>query len=133
MPIAYIIDEQSSRILATAEGSTTNQDLIRYATELHTDANVEPSMTELCDLSVLRPGELRITSDGIRAMIEVEKQYPEVRLNRRIAMFSPRDLEFGMTRIYQNSEELEQEDLGVEIRVFRSKVEMEAWLDQHKG
>ena len=88
-------------------------------------------MTELGDLGGLQSGEMQVTTVGIRVMIRVEKEYPEVRLNRRIAIYSPEDLEFDMSKIYQNYEEIEQPDLGIEIRIFRDKEEAEAWLDQY--
>ena len=74
---------------------------------------------------------MQVTTAGIRVMIRVEQEYPEVRLNRRITIYSPEDLEFGISKNYRVYEEAEQPDLGIEIRIFRDKEEAEAWLDQY--
>lgn len=84
---------------------------------------MKPGMTELGDLGGLQSGEMQVTTVGIRVMIRVEKEYPEVRLNRRIAIYSPEDLEFGMSKIYQNYEEIDNKFLKLPIvgSLFRHK------------
>jgi hypothetical protein len=122
MPIEVRIDETLRLVRLKASGELTLRDLVEAIEPMLQASGFEPDMPQLLDLgSVERSG---ITADQMRSLVEVfAKEVPRVG-SGRVAVFAPRPVIFGLSRMY----EALSEELPMRLRVFRDRDEAEAWL-----
>jgi hypothetical protein len=122
VPIAYRIDPEGRRILTHAWGVLTDADILAHKTRLLQDAEFDPGMPQLSDISAIE--RLEVTSAGVRAMVEHDAANAHRRAGHRMALVVPKSEAFGMARMY----ELVSGRVDNSVGVFRTREEAEAWL-----
>lgn len=122
MPIQVRVDETRELVELVFAGEVTNSELVetldRYL--------LEPFSTfplGLFDLSGVT--DMKVSADTVRAVARRAAQHVDSRLEEgKLAIVAPRDLLFGMARMYG----ILRDDSPVEVRVFRERDEAESWL-----
>jgi len=118
MSIRYEIDTARSAVLVTVEGVVTAEDYFTVDEELRRDPSFRSHFCELIDLTAADLA--RITSDGVR---RIAAHDPDRNANVRTAIVAPRDLEFGIARMFEVLREHRSQ-----IAVFRDMDEARRWL-----
>ena len=106
------------------EGTVTDDDILDQYLRFYRGRDWEHSILELVDLS---DADMRqVTAQGLAAVAEALGNYFEESgiSNVRTAVFSPKDLPFGMGRIYEAYAEKSPES----VQVFRDRDEALRWL-----
>ena len=121
MPVEYTLDASRCLIRTRFAGPVTFDEVIGHLRELET----HPDLPERVDV-LLDFGELTGLPDGqqVRTVAsEIGKLRPRIEL-RRCAIFAPRDVLYGIGRMF----EMVSEPHFGETQVFRSLAEAERWL-----
>jgi len=122
MPITIHVDREAGFVRIEASGQLTLQDLLDMVDPMLRDPRFEPGMPQLVDLGAVEHTDLR--ADEMRTLVETyEKQTERVGASR-VAVFAPRPLLFGVSRMYESL----AERLPGERRVFDDLDEAQAWL-----
>jgi len=123
VPISHSIDLEISAVIGSAEGVLEDRDLFDYARRLLEDPDVKLARHELVDLTRADPAS-KITSDAVRRLAEFWRgEYGNI-AGGKLAIVAPRDLSFGLSRMYQGL----RSDGPDNIQVFRDPEEARAWL-----
>ena len=113
--------EQKDLTIVTVEGSVTADQVREHIVSFLTS---EPTRLVLWDL---RRGSLAaISSQSIQMIVSAGAPHAHRRQGGRTAIVSSRDLDFGLSRMFQTIAELEH--VPFEIRVFRDLNAAMAWL-----
>lgn len=83
-----------------------------------------PSLNVIWDLTEADPTS--ITAYEIRAMAKNVKKLSHSREGGKTAIISPKDISYGLSRMYQTYAEIFAQIINVEV--FRSRLEAERWL-----
>ena len=84
-------------------------------------------LNELVDLTAVIAHAVDAASMSAAAQ-EAEAQFNKLGLAPRTAIFAPKDLPFGMARIYEGWASMSPES----VRVFRVRADAEAWLQDRE-
>jgi hypothetical protein len=122
MPISYRIDSSRGLVLTEAWGILTDADILDHKDRLLKDPAFDPSMAQLSD--VRRVEDLRVTRNGVAAMIQHDVGNAAYREGHRLAIVISLEVAFGMARMYQIMSEQRENAVGV----FRTMHEAMAWL-----
>lgn len=120
MPVHYRIVKPMELVMSHAEGAVTFDDLRAHQQAIVADPNFHPDMRQLFDFSSL--ATFAPKADEMRQFAESRCNF--ARTARR-AVVAPRDVFFGIARMYQSW--LGDEAEGLEI--FRTLRGAASWLD----
>jgi hypothetical protein len=122
MPIRVNVDEKRELVEVVFAGELTRSEFA----ELMDHYFREPYSTSpigLFDLTDVTGVD--VSAESVRDAARRAEQYVDSRLEGgKLALVAPRDLLFGMARMY----EILRADSPVEVRVFRERDEAESWL-----
>jgi hypothetical protein len=118
--IEYEIYEPPGIIVARMMGRVVINDLLRHVDQLAEDSRYRPGLDKLVDMRLVESMELHVDDENQFVNYKMEKGVRE----RRIALVAPRDISFGMSRVYQAL----SESIHEEVSVFRSLDEAINWL-----
>jgi hypothetical protein len=122
VPISYRIDPERNLVTTRAEGVVTDEDMVRYRSQLSSDVDFQAGMKILSDHRNVERHQ--ITVEGIYRSMKVDETL-EVKLKDcKQAIVTQSDLHFGMMRIYQ----MMMRDTFPKIEIFRDIAAAEAWL-----
>lgn len=128
MPIAYRIDTTRRRVVATASGVLTDDDVFGYQREVWSRADVA-GFDEIVDMTGVDNIELPVpSSDRMRALAS-ESAAVDGPFLSRFAIVAPGDLAYGLGRMYSVYRETDPRTTK-EVRVFRTMEEAVSWLDE---
>ena len=124
MKYKFFIDKEINVSFAKFEGEITSNILGEYIRESYNDPDWQKNQNSLCDL---READLLLSSDE---MNEIVRSYAQDDQANKLAMIVSRDLEFGMSRMF----EILTEDKGIwkEYKIFRNITEAKQWLGIEK-
>jgi hypothetical protein len=126
MPIRFTTDHDRNCVLSEFEGEVSDDELNdRYRT-FYEGQEWRPGLNELVDLSAA--DMTHVTSEGLWRLAAFVREHFEkhgVALSRT-AVYAPKDLPFGIARMYQASASESPEN----IRVFRDLVEAKRWIEE---
>ena len=123
MPMRYTIDADARRVLIVGSGAVTDEDLTGCVRALRADPGLEPGMNTLSDM---RGIEMRFTSEGVGAMLDVMERTEDRRGPARAAIVTSTTVAFGMGRML----ELRARDrVSPDFEIFSDMDEALAWLD----
>lgn len=123
MPIRFEIDPSRRFFTLSLEGAVTDTDMMTGYRAFVEGAEWRTGMNELIDLGGAEMDS--VTGHGLRRLAE----YTERHMSRhgarpRTAIYAPRDLPFGIARMYEAFSDESPED----VQVFRDFEEAKAWL-----
>ena len=119
MPIDYHIDNLEGIVYTTVSGVVTPEDLRSVRKRLAADADFSPNLKQIMDLRAIT--EIALTSQEVRELAVGDSFAP----GSRRAILAPRDLDFGMARMYAAGTDNVQGNL----RVFRDEDEARDWIE----
>ena len=123
MPISYSIDPARGLVTLTYTGTITDRDLFDTFDRLYRDPGHRVGMSELSDL---REAEsVQVTAKGLQDLaLRTARQLDPAGKTWRVAVVAPRDVVFGLARMY----ELLREGSPEQVMVFRDLAAAEQWL-----
>ncbi|MFT5441154.1 MAG: hypothetical protein ACI8W3_000194 [Myxococcota bacterium] len=119
MPISYVVDTCQKLVEVTVEGDLTDEELIQHCETMRADPSIDPDFVELDHLDSTL--EL-ISINAIRAVAEMLE---DSTLVRKMAIYTQRDVAFGLARMY----EMLGGESATQVAVFRNLSEAKAWLE----
>jgi hypothetical protein len=127
MPLEHQVDHARRRVVAKARGTLSDDEIFGYQRDVWSRPELR-DYDELVDMSevehVAIPGSHRVSD---LASLSAGMDSPAG--NSRFAIVAPKDLEFGLGRMYQAYRELDERSRK-QVSVFRSMEEALAWLDR---
>jgi len=114
-------DPESGHPTVELSGTLLPSDLTRMVGELWADTAYAAASHAIWDFSDC---ETHYHFDDIFNLFSFVREHKESRGPSTVAVVAPRDLEFGMTRMYASL----SESLVPRIRVFRTRAEARAWI-----
>jgi hypothetical protein len=122
MPIRVNVDETRKLVEVVFEGELTGSDVADLM-DRHLRDPSSALPLGLFDLSGVTA--MGISSDSVRAAARRVAEHVNSRVEEgKLAIVAPRDLLFGMARMYG----ILRSESPVEVRVFRQRGEAESWL-----
>ncbi len=133
IPISYSIDVENGLVLSQGQGVVTGSDLLEYIAAVGDNATVPRPLRDLHDLS--RVERFEVGSNDFKTVVAAVQDNPRRVERARLAIVAPKDLVFGMYRMFEllaeNSpaiEELRQSGRIPQAEVFRHRAEAQDWL-----
>lgn len=118
MPSSYEIDVPRRLVITRIWGVATDEDVLGHNRRLRADPLFDPSFRQLADMSDIT--QTLVSTDTINQVSRGTLFTP----GTQRAFVSSQDLVFGLLRKY----ELQADNWGQTVRVFRSRKEAEDWL-----
>src|SRR5262245_11624925 len=112
MPIRMIIDRTAGLIRTTASGRVTGDELVTYYHRFRSHPDFRSNLNEIFDLSDVT--DAAVDAEDVRRLSGVTEEFTARGVMVRVAIVAPRDLEFGLSRMY---EMLQSNSLN-DVRVF---------------
>ena len=128
MPISYRIDWNARRVIATASGILTDEDVFGYQRDAWSRADVA-GFDEIVDMTDVNNVELPVPSSDRMRALSAESAVMDAPQPSRFAIVAPGDLTYGLGRMYAVYRETDRRSTKT-VRVFRSMDEAVAWLDE---
>ena len=124
MPIIFTVNIKSGYFISKYVGKVSKDEIIDLYTSFFEDGGWIPGLNELVDHSELDGSNL--TGDGLRTIaMYANNFYKQHNIpNVKTAIFAPKDLPFGLSRIYN----VMTDDSPEEVGVFREMQEAKSWL-----
>lgn len=129
MPAHYHVNRELGLILVQGEGVLCDEDLRSLNTGLTADPAIRECAMELDDWRAVTRND--VSSACLRALAESWNKrdlYVDT-ADAKVAAVAPRDVEFGLNRMYQ----MFRSGSPVEFGLFREMEEAEAWLGLPRG
>jgi len=118
VPLQTIIFEDARLVITQAHGAFNRQDLLSNRESLLKERAFDPAFDHLFDLRATERVELSPTDVQQASLIRAFSE------SSRRAIVAPRDITFGLSRMY----EAHREDIEELIRVFRDMDDALRWL-----
>ena len=122
--IAFSVDVEARRRLATFTGLIGDRELFDAYSTLVNEATYDPSLDDLIDLRAVT--HMGVTGAGLHRLIAMYDQRDSDGYSTRAAIVAPTDVLYGVARMFQT---LRGDETPDEIVVFRSMDDALQWLD----
>ncbi len=131
MPIELEVLDGGTGLVRKLRGHVTSKELISsIAGFVASDEDVRRVRYTVFDSSEVESMD-DVSSEDIRAIAEVNKRTAQVNPNVLVAHISPKDVVYGLSRMWQML--LEVTDVPWKTQVFRSREEVASWLKESLG
>jgi len=125
-PDAEIVyDAATRRRVATFTGTLTDEELFGAYGALLEMPDYDYGADDLVDFRTVT--RMDVTSEGLRRLMALFAEADELGNRARLAIIAPRDVTYGVARMYQL---MRGDDVPEEIAVFRDYDEGVRWLDR---
>ena len=125
-PDAEIVyDAATRRRVATFTGTLTDEELFGAYGALLEMPDYDYGADDLVDFRTVT--RMDVTSEGLRRLMALFAEADELGNRTRLAIIAPRDVTYGVARMYQL---MRGDDVPEEIAVFRDYDEGVRWLDR---
>ena len=125
MPIELEIIHGGTGLVRKGSGHLTGSELIRSVTEfIASGEDVKKVIYSIVDYSLV--DSIDITYEQIRSLAEINKNTSEINPNIIVAIISPKDEIFGLSRMW----EVYVEQIPWPTKVFRARPGAEAWIKE---
>lgn len=121
-PVTYTVDEARGLVETTIREGFTYPDIVAVFAALRTDPRIRP---EFDRLAVYEATHAPLTAAEVRAMVEAAARVPH-HPGTRVAVVVRSDVMFGVMRMY----EMYGDSVGIQVRVFRERIDAERWLNR---
>jgi hypothetical protein len=118
LPVTYTIERERRLVLSVASGVVTAEEFLEHGKRLGEDPDFEPSFDQILDLRAATPIEL--PTAALKGMASLRL----FGAGSRRALVAPRDLVFGLARMYESL----RADAPESLRSFRTIEEARRWL-----
>ena len=115
MPILINTRPELGVIYVVCTGVIRLDEIMQYESDVVADPQFDPGFAELLDLDFKQ----------VSHVVNYEKNHARYVGTRKVAFVAPKDLEFGLTRMY----EMMEEDSPMDTRVFRDTKTACEWLE----
>ena len=123
MPVHYMVDSELMVVFWFHLGDIDDNEILAAHERLQLASQVTPEYSYFVDLRDAR-SESRST-EVVRQLAERSKQWREdSNSNSRVAVLAPRDISFGLARMYQ----VYTDPVDTNFMVFRDLLEAADWL-----
>jgi hypothetical protein len=119
MPAIFQIDKQHKLVITTCSGILTAAELFAHQKALRKHPDFDPGYSQFVDLSDVT--KLELTGEDINRFAEGTIFSP----HSRRAVLAPRDVDYGVARMYAILREFKGEE---GIQVFRNRDEAMNWV-----
>ena len=125
MSVEYKYDEENNFLYSRFYGVLTDEDLRSQAQAVADDPRVQQGVKEIVDLRGV--DSVEASTDSIGVIINIDKEHSEKLAGQQTAIVAPRELLYGLSKIYEVLYELSQGHANV--KVFRDIGEARKWLE----
>ncbi len=125
MSVEYKYDEETNFLYTKFYGVLTDEDLRSHAQAVVDDPRIKQGVKEIVDLRAV--DSVEASTDSIGVIINIDMEHTEKLAGQRSAIVAPRELLYGLSKIYEVLYELSQGPANV--KVFRDIGEARKWLD----
>jgi hypothetical protein len=125
MPIRSINKPEDNLVIIVHEGAVEDDEFEKFYREFYEDGSFDKSSDLLVDLHKTL-SSVRSATALTRLAYFLKKQYEDVTSNPKVAVVAPKDVSFGLARMY----EAFSSDIEWDFVVFRSARAALAWLGQ---
>ncbi len=125
MSVEYKFNEESNFLYSRFYGVLTDEDLRNQAQAVVDDPRIQQGVKEIVDLRGVDTVEA--STDSIGVVINIDKEHSEKLAGQKTAIVAPRELLYGLSKIYEVLYELSQAPANV--KVFRDMGEARKWLE----
>ena len=123
MPITYTIRKNEGVVVSRHLGEVSDQELLDTYRQLYNDPDYQPSFNKVVDLRTTK--STGRSPDALRDIAQlIKSRYATTYERAKTAIIAPRDLSFGLARMYQ----VFSEDTPQETMVFREVQQALDWL-----
>jgi hypothetical protein len=123
MPISYHLKPDARLVILIHAGAVTDDEFLRFYKSLYEDNRFDKSFNLLIDL-----GQTSSSVRSAAALRELaqfmQKQFVNTTARPKIAVVAPKDVSFGMARMYN----FFSRDMSYEFAVFRTTNAALTWL-----
>ena len=123
MPIRSINKPEDNLVIIVHEGAVEDEEFEKFYRAFYEDSDFDKSSDLLVDLHKTM-SSVRSATALTRLAYFLKKQYAGVTSNPKVAVIAPKDVSFGLARMY----EAFSSDIEWEFVVFRSARAALAWL-----
>ena len=124
MSVSYTYEEDTHYLYTKFYGVLTDADLQGHAQAVVDDPLIKGEIKEIVDLRDVESVEA--TTDSISEIINIDKLHIDKLSEQKTAIVAPRELLFGLSKIYEVLYELA--DAPARVKVFREINEARKWL-----
>jgi hypothetical protein len=125
MSVEYKFDEESNFLYSRFYGVLTDEDLRNQAQAVVDDPRIQPGVKEIVDLRGV--DSVEASTDSLGVVINIDLEHSEKLAGQKTAIVAPRELLFGLSKIYEIM--YEQSQAPADIKVFRDIGEARKWLE----
>ena len=125
MSVEYKFDEETNFLYTRFYGVLTDDDLRGQAQAVADDPKIKPGVKEIVDLRGV--DSVEASTDSIGVIINIDMEHREKLAGQQTAIVAPRELLYGLSKIYEVLYELSQGPANV--KVFRDIGEARKWLE----
>jgi hypothetical protein len=119
--IETIVDSQNDLSVFTVNGELTTDKVIERVEEYYTKHPTKLVLWIMGDVDLSA-----ITSEGIERIIQIAKKNTGKRKEGKTAIVGPKDIEYGLARMYEAYTGFE--NLPYEYKIFKDVDEAKEWL-----
>lgn len=124
MPITYTIKKEKGVVVSKHEGVVSDKELLDTYRRLYNDPDFQLEFKKLVDLRATE--SLERSADALQDIAQmIKSRYAGSSARSKTAIVAPRDLSYGLARIY----EVYSEDTPQETAVFRDLEKALDWLE----
>jgi hypothetical protein len=118
LAVTYAIDPQRRLVVSEAAGIVTAEDFLEHGKRLAEDPAFDPAFDQILDLRNAR--QVEVPTAALKGMASLRLFGP----GSRRAIVAPRDLTFGLARMYESL----RADAPESMKTFRTIEEARVWL-----
>jgi hypothetical protein len=123
MAISHKVYTKHEIVFSSWVGTITDADILEAYKKLYEDERWKPGFNEIVDGRNAQPGG--VTIDGLRQLEKLVERYTAGKCEGfRTAIIAPKDLSYGLGRLYEALSENSPES----VRVFRDPGEALKWV-----
>lgn len=125
MSVESKYDDESNFLYSRFYGVLTDEDLRSHAQAVVDDPRIKSGVKEIVDLRGV--DSVEASTDSIGVVINIDKENREKLAGQQLAIVAPRELLYGLSKIFEVLYELSQGPANV--KVFRDIGEARKWLE----
>lgn len=123
MPINYHLKPENRLAIVVHSGTVSDKEFLSFYKSLYQDSGFDKSFNLLVDLSKAE-SSARSSSALYEQADMIRKQYADTAAKPRVAVVAPKDLSFGLARMYETF----SSEMSWEFAIFRTDKAALDWL-----
>jgi hypothetical protein len=124
MPVQITFLDNGQGIEFISSGIITGKEIIEANKKIYTPENLLRLKYKIVDRTTCT--EYQVTSEEVQIIAEQDKEAAKINSNIIIALVSPTDLQYGVSRMWESF----VDEIGFQTGVFRDRMSADAWLKE---